>query len=307
MSQPSGRKKLSGQFAPYPPAAPSTDPTVAAAKQTEAQIRSALSASPQFQPHQKQQQAQYSATSFRREDARRQQYVGAPAATSSRVLFCPSQPDVYACINCVFSDDVDGTPSTKQQQKEVGTSKRLGPVLLELRRLKLLDDENDNESNPQQLFRSVSLATSQGNPSPGTSVASTCMAYPDHLEEQDPSIVQEYTPCATGLSTGALCIHSFTNDDNNNVTANVTYHATRHQRQASAVAWRPRNSSQVAIGLVSSGAGGGGGGPTSHHRQRSARAGASGGGGGDREFNCLLWDVTKGAVLLLFSADSIRL
>lgn len=296
MSQTSGRKRLSGQFAPYPPAAPSTA-AATAANQAEAQIRSALSASPQFQSHPKQ-QSQYSATSFRREDARRQQYGAAAAATSSRVLFCPSQPDVYACINCVFSDS-DGTTirSTKQQQqqKEVGTSKRLGPVLLELRRLQL-HDQNDNENHSQQLFRSVSLATSQGNPSLGTSVASTCMAYPD--PEEDPSIVQEYTPCATGLSTGALCIHSFsTESDNDDVTANVTYYATRHQRQASAVAWRPRNTSQVAIGLVSSGAGSGngGGGPISHHRQRSTRAG--GGGSGDREFNCLLWDVTKGTLL----------
>jgi len=282
MSQVPSRRQLGGQSvptAPYPPSAPSTD-----SNEQAPNIRSALSASPHFQPP---------ATGSRQqlqESRKLRQYT-----TTSRVLFCPSQPDVYACINCVSQDGA--VASTKQaSQNERGSSKRSGPVLLELRRLYLhksgVNNENDGVARP--LFDSSTLATSQGNPSLGTSVASTCMAYPDLLENA--VTVQGFTPCATGLSTGALCIHSFGVDDELNVSSSVTYYSTRHQRQASAVAWRPRNNSQVAIGLVSSSPGGGGSG----HRQRGPRAAS----GGDREFCCLLWDVTKGMTMDMCDYDS---
>lgn len=181
----------------------------------------------------------------------------------------------------------DNATSGTAQQKERGSNKRMGPVLLELRRLKLHENSDENRHH-HGLLDSTTLATSQGNPSLGTSVASTCMAYPNTLEETP--IVQEYTPCATGLSTGALAIHSFSSGQEQGVSSNITYFATRHQRQASAVAWRPRNASQVAIGLISS-SGGTFGSSSHHHRPRGGRAAS-----GDREFCCLLWDVTKGMI-----------
>lgn len=223
-------------------------------------IRSALSSSPVYKQHPLESTASHATTSapFRREAAQ--------MSAKSRVLFCPSQPDVYACINCAYDHP---------QQQQPPTSQRSGPILLELRRLHLNTTNHDGK-----LFHSSTLAVSQGNPSLGTSLASTCMAYP---------LVSNmtYTPCATGLTTGALCIHTF----NDELTSSVSHFSPRHQRQASAVAWRPSVNQQVAIGLVASGS----------SADYGGRRGGGGGGSraaGDREFCCLLYDVTKGKTLM---------
>lgn len=241
--------------APYPPQ--SSLQTFPPDEISRRGIRSALSSSPMYkqQPPLDTSVGLVTTSSPSRREA-------AQMSAKSRVLFCPSQPDVYACINCAYD---------QPQQQQPPRNQRSGPILLELRRLHLNTTNHDGK-----LFYSSTLAVSQGNPSFGTSVASTCMAYP---------LVSNttYTPCATGLTTGSLCIHTF-NDD---LTSSVSYFAPRHQRQASAVAWRPSYNQQVAIGLVASGS----------SAEFGGRRGGGGGGSratGDREFCCLLYDVTKG-------------
>jgi hypothetical protein len=265
-----GRNPQLVPAAPYPPSAPD--------KRTG--IRSALSSSPAYKQYPLESNGTRHANTS---DPFSLQMINVvktddSGADKSRVLFCPSQPDVYACINCIHDSDHPQQQQQEQQQQEQQQnqqppprSRRSGPILLELRQLHL------NTNQDGQLFHSSTLAVSQGNPSLGTSVTSTCMAYP-HVS---PNI---YYPCATGLTTGALCIHTFNND----LSSSVSYFTPRHQRQASAVAWRPSTNQQVAIGLVASGSSADFGG----------RRGGGGGGGsratGDREFCCLLWDVTKG-------------
>jgi hypothetical protein len=251
--------------APYPPSAPDE----------RTGIRSALSSSPAYKPHPLGSTAARHASTSAPFSWQMKTTVKTDdrGADKSRILFCPSQPDVYACINCIHDADHPQQQQPEQQQSQQQLpprSKRSGPILLELRQLYL------NTDHDGQLFHSSTLAVSQGNPSLGTSVTSTCMAYP----QVSPNI---YSPCATGLTTGALCIHTFDHE----LSSSVSYFAPRHQRQASAVAWRPSANQQVAIGLVASGSSG----------EFGGRRGGGGGGSratGDREFCCLLWDVTKG-------------
>jgi hypothetical protein len=158
--------------------------------------------------------------------------------------------------------------------------KTRGPILLELQRLEI--DESSriihrtavtNNKNGE-LFRLRTVARSRGNPSLGTSISSTCL---DVMHPGANDLIP--SPCATGLTTGALCIHTFglnsgsaarggggggssssmnsndiamavTNDDAEDSTlssfeysCNIDYfHTPRHHRPATAVAWQPANS-----------------------------------------------------------------
>ena len=212
---------------------------------------------------------------------------GHTSPQASALAFCPSQYNLYACINC--GNQYDHVPTD-------ASTKRVGPVLLELRRLDIV---NDLESRKRgQVFASASIAVSRGNPALGNSVSSTCLSfrpYPD----LDPRIL---VPCATGLTTGGLCVHSFSEEANGDIIASRDYFASRHHRAATAVAWRPKSTRHVAIGLVgiggaTSGAGGG------------RRGGPRPVGGGDKDFCCLLWDVegqpsSKGAAVAPLSKHS---
>ena len=206
---------------------------------------------------------------------------------SSALAFCPSQYNLYACINCVT-----GTHTIPSD----GSTSRLGPILLELRRLEIT---NELESRHRgQVFASQSVCVSRGKATLGNSVASTCLSFRPY-PEVDPLVLQ---PCATGLTTGGLCVHSFTQEANDDILSSRDYFATRHQRPASAVAWSPKESRHVAIGLV------GIGGPTTGPggvRRGNTRPGGS----GDKDFCCLLWDVesqqsSKGATVAPLSKYS---
>jgi hypothetical protein len=187
----------------------------------------------------------------------------------SQIKICPSLNETLACINCISPDIPESSGGAI-----LAHTRKLGPILLELRRLELAAQEEQEE-----FFTTRTIGLSRGNPSLGTSVASTCLDLPTY--GQGP------VAGATGLTTGALCIHTFGNgrDEDGFLTSSIEYfHTPRHHRQASAVAWRPKNSNHVAIGLE------GGAGP----QQASGNRRSSGAGirtGGDREFCCFLWDI----------------
>jgi hypothetical protein len=141
---------------------------------------------------------------------------------------------------------------------------------------------------------------SRGNPALGTTtVTSTCLAVGPQ---------QEGSNVATGLSTGALCIHSWSHD---NAAPAIEYYHTRHyHRPTTAVAWQPA-ASLVAMGSAAPAGGVNFSGlPASSSGVLVNRRGVSLGGGGganntsattttaaaaaslDREYyGCLIWDV----------------
>jgi WD40 repeat protein len=231
--------------------------------------------------------------------------ITARARLPARAQFC--QWDVLACINCVETqaEYLIPRPLPPQNLVEETTSsttptrtntRRLGPLLLELRRLNF--EANRNFSD---LFEIITICQSRGNPSLGSSVSSTCLDI-----ARSAFLLNQYgggyaPPCATGLTTGALCIHSFARNDE--LTPSVEYyHLPGHHRPATAVAWRPSNDSHVAIGWT---------GPTgsssslintserqTEHVRRTLQVGGGAGGGGgggaklgDREYCCSVWDV----------------
>lgn len=176
-----------------------------------------------------------------------------------------------ACINTA-------EPINRTSENE--THKKLGPVLLELRNLEVNDKDED------QLFQTKRIALSRGNPQLGTSVASTCLDLPGS---------NQYTgrlAAATGLTTGMLALHTFSESPSSDTlpySSNIEYfHTSRHHRQATAVSWRSSHENHIAIGLLGTGSNPG-------PQQGPRRGGAAMRGGGDREFCCFLWDVEAAA------------
>ena len=191
-----------------------------------------------------------------------------------------------------------------------------------------------NEKRHSALFQHETILVSRGIPGLGGNVSSTCLDFHplSKNEHQQPSTSSStVVKCATGLTSGALCIHSISNLYNDNdgdnddsacyyaPSSTVAHYAPRQQRPASSLAWRP-NSNLVAIGLVGSGSGapitingsnsGGGIGSSkstlgvvsgissssfvgSAHHPSSASAGVMGNAaaGGDRDFGTLVWDI----------------
>lgn len=191
-------------------------------------------------------------------------------STISRVKFYPN--GTLACINVANS-------AASPTEEEVQRNRKSGPVLLELRSLEL--SYNDGED----LFQTKTIAVSRGNPQLGTSVSSTCLDMP---------VVQQYTSrlaVATGLTTGMLAVHTFSESQSADLlpysSAIEYYHISRHHRQSSAVSWRPSQTNYVAIGLLGTGNIG--------PQQGPRRGGSALRGGGDREFCCFLWDVEAAA------------
>ena len=202
-------------------------------------------------------------------------------------------------------------------QDKAGVSK-LGPVLLELRYLQQptpyysVDGHahahghtHEHAYSHPQNMQIQTFAISRGIPSLGTGISSTCLSFRKHYDIHGTAINAYHLgdtdtiQAATGLTTGALCLHTLRNvrdylppslslslsceddddddwkqwrmlDSANSVDASVSYfshYQPRHHRQASSVAWRPgaANSRFVAIGLLgSSGAERGGGGGLGH-------------------------------------------
>jgi hypothetical protein len=189
------------------------------------------------------------------------------------VRFC--HPSLVATIN----------PATVDLDKT--ETRKWGPVLLELQRLVW-------EPSATSLYRLETVTKSRGNPSLGTSVASTCLDVKRHNEGLSayPAMVQ---PCATGLTTGALCIHSFDTwteggQVNSSNTSNTEYyHTGRHHRPATAVAWRPGHD-QVAIAWAAHQPGSGA--ASSSSSKRPVSVGSHGRSQPhDRDFACFLWDL----------------
>jgi hypothetical protein len=242
----------------------------------------------------------------------------------ARTQFC--QFDVLACINCA-TPDMEALSWQQQQQiippsgaTASTTTRKLGPLLLDLRSLHYCPMSEIDRA--QSLFSTSVIAQSRGNPSLGTSVASTCLSVSsNHHDGTIPGI-------ATGLTTGALCIHSFLSSSSSNAdsaalspyeyTSTIEYYQLpRNNRPATAVAWRPNSLSHVVIGYTSHSS------ATSGHenpignsqseyllsrtqqppqqvRRTLQQASVNMGGGGlsanpaaagDREYCCFMWDV----------------
>lgn len=168
---------------------------------------------------------------------------------------------------------------------------RQGPLLLELRRL-VFSPKNVETGRSSSLFSTASLCQARGNPSLGASVTSTCLSVAPSTQAADLPAV------ATALSTGALCIHNFTQQGDASWKASTEYyHVPRVQRSATAVEWRPDQNHQVAVGLTA------GGGPSELRQQTqqglrlAVAAGSMTGGArgaahpGDRDYCCFLWDI----------------
>lgn len=161
--------------------------------------------------------------------------------------------NVLACINC----------ATELNPQLTGTTK-LGPMLLELRRIIRNDDENEH-----QLFRTESLFQARGNANFGSSVASTCL-----------SVHPERALCATGQSTGSLCLHT----ESDSIPEYYHNGQRMTHRAASAVAWRPEHASHIAVGLTAGNA---------ERPMRLTGGVRSASGAGDRDYHCFIWDVEQ--------------
>lgn len=217
---------------------------------------------------------------------------GTPLYASQIKVYPSSFGDTLACINCISPyQSQDPQHLMTGAHRSPNITRKLGPVLLELRNL-----EPSTASEKDGFFATRISGVSRGNPSLGTSVTSTCLdvptvqIYTNNTSNNVNSDGAGFT-AATGLTTGALCIHNFdghTRDESGMLSSSIEYyHMPRHHRQASSVAWRSTNANHVAIGLLGTSSGTG---------PQQANAGNRRGGtgmrtGGDREFCCFLWDI----------------
>jgi hypothetical protein len=233
--------------------------------------------------------------------------------------------------------------------QNVAGANKLGPILLDLRYLRSppqysVDGDKIYRRQRQPAINGQAFAISRGeiSASAGTVVSSTCLSFQKRFDIQGNPIhdvVGGTIHAATGLTTGALCIHTFkdldnylpptfTNDDDDSKgewsvldsskstdvsNSSFSYYQPRHHRLASSVAWRPgaSNSRYVAIGLLgSSGAERGGGQITAGNSYRTAalHRGHADLQNKDRDCCALVWDVEatstgskQGAIILLIN------
>ena len=190
------------------------------------------------------------------------------------------------------NDDEDAKEKTKRLNTHVDVGSRLDA-----------NEEDDMEHNEAHLkameisspsslvyHHHETVLISRGNPGWGGNVSSTCLDFrpsnnnnnSHHLGGDNGSDIYAsgdgdgdgggrgdvVVRCATGLTSGSLCVHSLSNllycSNNNNddlpqhaPTSTVAHYAPRQQRPATSVAWRPSNgggnANLVAVGLVGSG------------------------------------------------------
>jgi len=181
-----------------------------------------------------------------------------------RAAFVPHTKDLYGAINCAEGTSNANDPAAANKDaSKVSTRLKPSPTLLEIRKIKYsayspADNKQDSPSSWSP-FEHETILVSRGIPG---SVNSTCL---DFSKASSPTI-----RCATGLTSGALAIHSISNihaystnsnADESNMelpTSTVTHYAPRQQRPASSVAWRPpfsggnSKNGLVAIGLIGS-------------------------------------------------------
>jgi hypothetical protein len=170
----------------------------------------------------------------------------------------------------------------------------------------------------------------------GSGIFSTCL---DVYRSGNNSSTADTIACATGLSTGTLCIHTFSSSPHF-TSCSKDYFTPRYQRPASAVAWKSHDS-KVAIGLLSSSSlttsttttttttpnatttvsgasvvmGGGGAGGTnispgavsSSSKQHRGVGGVvvGGGGGNPREFGLFIWDIAHQSSVVMSSSTPL--
>lgn len=234
--------------------------------------------------------------------------------TPSRVQFVPGSSDLYGAVNC---NDLK-----KNKASASAPSGRLksGPPLLEIRRLSYIpserysnhysdQDEDDEElQSNQNPFRHETVLVSRGISGLGGSVSSTCLSFRPLSEQQKQSAsLPAVARCATGLTSGALCVHTISNlyepNDSEPPSSTVAHYAPRQQRPVTSVSWcssSSKNSRLVAIGLTGSGASG----STKASISQTSSANRKGppiriapsgvmspNAGGDRDFGCLVWDI----------------
>ena len=219
------------------------------------------------------------------------------AAQPGRIQFCPGRGDVYGSVNTTIATDAAVATARDKSLSDYdaaeraassargsgviggGTSKqgKPGPVLLELRHVQM---ESDPEQRRQgRCLTSRTIGLGRGNPNLGWGVASRCLSFrPNsivtHSSTGAASGASDTVQCATGLSSGAICLHTFRGLDDylqssvggeavQPLQSEVTYFAGRHHRPATSVAWRPGPTmselQHVAVGLTGSGGGDRGG------------------------------------------------
>ena len=268
------------------------------------------------------------------------------ATLPSQIAFVPDAPnsDLYGAVNCRWCTspaadaavavvdgssstssssnannggdiDIGGSISTKSCTSSLRSSVKLGPPLLEIRRLKYslglptrrrhcspnnhavefgshrldagtmernraqfqsmtIASSSSSSSSSSSLVHHETVLISRGLPGLGGNIASTCLDFrpsnnycgntiDDGIGSEEEVVVR----CATGLTSGALCVHSLSNlyssSDNNHSqpSSTVAHYAPRQQRPATSVAWRPSSGGGggnnaghlVAVGLVGSG------------------------------------------------------
>ena len=260
------------QPAPYPP--------MAHRNPSSTQLKSSLSSKPQY----------YSSSLASMTGGVTDGSVASePRDYKNTRLSCAAQfchPALIAAINPAKNQTNTTSAANEQPPLPLTGNRKLGPVLLEIQRLTWKPTSNS-------LYTLETIAKSRGNPSLGTSVSSTCLDVlpPTSAMDMNAASIQ---PCVTGLSTGALCVHSFPDDyldgmTDTNATTTEYYHTGRHHRPATAVAWRPLHQ-HVAISWAAH-----------HHGATTAptsfkRGGVAVGSHGrsqphDRDFGCFVWDL----------------
>eukprot|EP00804_Cyclotella_cryptica_P030241 CCRYP_017117-RA/>CCRYP_017117-RA protein AED:0.04 eAED:0.04 QI:260/1/1/1/0.83/0.85/7/841/1309 len=205
-------------------------------------------------------------------------------------------------------------------------------------------EDPDLDFPTRPMFQHETILVSRGIPGLGGNVSSTCLSFRPltdqqhqnllrmqqsksniHREEDSPpSKLPTVVRCATGLTSGALVIHTISNlyegeEDGAKPTSTVAHYAPRQQRPVTSVAWcssSSKNSRLVAIGLTGSGGSSGGaassakpglagpsGSAVTGRKTPPIRSmggvglggtpvsGLSPSAGGDRDFGCLVWDI----------------
>ena len=185
--------------------------------------------------------------------------------------FVPNEDLLYGSINCQgVGDNVITSPAYRTLLGDRNKS-----ILMELRRLCYKDEDNVRVGLGSRTQSEVVGASILQDVTKYGLLKSTCISFrPPKSGYNDGAAL--VTQCATGLTNGSLCIHNFDMNDFSRHTSgdgimrvSHSFYPARNARPATAVAWRPRVTNHVAIGLSS---------------QRKM-------GRGDREFCCLMWDV----------------
>ena len=246
---------------------------------------------------------------------------GGEKLVPSRVQFVPGSSYLYGAVNC---NDVNKTKATSTSSNVPQGRLKSGPPLLEIRRLRYcpkekylsynkqeLEGKVESNNNGRSLYQHENILVSRGISGLGGNVSSTCLSFRPLTEDQmmsSSNSLPSEARCATGLTSGALCIHTISNlnDEHDPPSSTVAHYAPRQQRPVTSVAWctSTNKNSLVAVGLTGSGVsgnvnatvsasnpGGRSRGPRMTPPVMSPTASA-----GDRDFGCLVWDISTNNV-----------